>query len=203
MSGFWHFTDEADNPERQSDFHQPSRQGDDLRQANAQRAAFAMRQDEPPVTDTRVLVRVDDIVIAGRAPRIPCLRLAILAQLAARVHGLTKLANELLSGLGRDAGIPPLGPPLPACLRRPFPAKTAEAVMADHQVAPQPRSLFAAAGEGDPFSSRVWMPRYFYRAIAHADSRANGRSIVKRRRLTAARLSPPCLKAGALSRGVW
>ena len=62
--------------------------------------------------------------------------------------------------------------------------------MADHQVAPQPRSLFAAAGEGDPFGSRAWMPRYFYRAIAHADSRANGRSIVKRRRLTAPAFTP-------------
>src|SRR5262245_1671321 len=132
-----------------------------------------MGQEQAPVTNTRVLIGVDHSMIVRFAPRIPGFRLAVLAQLLARVHRLAELANELLGGLGgdagmpgcRDAGIPPLGPALPACLAWPPPAQPAKAVVTYHQVAPQPCRLFAAGGERGPFSCRAWHPRNFYRAI--------------------------------------
>jgi len=74
--------------------HEPSGQRDGLGQANAQRPAHTMRQHQLAIADTRVLVGVDHIPIAPQLPRIARLRLAVLAQGAARIHRLTELADE-------------------------------------------------------------------------------------------------------------
>src|SRR5258706_4748819 len=198
-----HLTGEAHNTERQPHLHQAPRQCHAFRQPDAQRPAGALGQDQSSVADTRILIGVHDIMVMWLAPRISCFRLSVLAQFAARVHCLAELTDDLLGGLRGDAGIPPLRPPLPACLGWPLLAETTNAMMTSHKVTPQSRRLFAASGEGVLFGCRAWSPRNFYRAIAHANSIANTRSNVEYRRLAAARLSPPWVKPGTLSREVW
>ncbi len=97
-------TDEAHDAIGQPDFHEAPRQSDGLWQANAQRAALAVGQDEAPVANAGVLVGVDHIAIAPQAPRIARLRLAVLAQLPARLHRLAELADDLLGDCAERPG---------------------------------------------------------------------------------------------------
>jgi hypothetical protein len=181
-----YFIDQPYDAERQPNLHQPTRQGNGLRQVQTQRATRAMWQEQLPTTNTSILIGVHYVVIARFAPGIACLSLSVLAQLTARLDCLTELTDELLSRLRRDARVPPYGPPLPAHLGGLLPALTANALVTDDQVTPQPCSLFAAGGEGSPFPCDVWAPRDFYRAIAHTQNMANACSIVKRYHPTAA-----------------
>ena len=66
------------------------------------------------------------------------------------------------------------------------------------QVVPQSSCFFTAGSENAPFGCRAWMPRDFYRAIAHVNSLSNTRSLVKRP-LAVARLSARWRMPGAPS----
>jgi hypothetical protein len=125
-----HLTDETHHAIRQPDFHQSAWQRNCIWQADSEPPALPVRQKEPPVPDTRILVGVHDIVIARFAPRIARLRLPVLAQLSARVHGLAELPDELLGRLRRETGIASLRPLLPARLGRPPPAESTDALVA-------------------------------------------------------------------------
>jgi hypothetical protein len=148
-----------------------------------------MRQDEVPVPYPRVLIGVDHIAVPAQAPGIARLSLAVLPQLATRVHRLAELADDLLRALGGEAWIAPFGPALPTRLGRPRPIEAAEAVMASHQIIPEPCGLVTACREGGPIDCGVWMPHKVYRAIAHLRSIADRHSSVKYR--SAWRTTPP------------
>ncbi len=151
---------------------EPARQGDGARQRETPGATLAMRQEEPPVPNARILVGVHPIMSARLPPRIAGLGLAMLAQLAAGVHRLAELPDTLLRALGGARAIAALGPSLPAHARRPAPAQAPRAMRAHHQITPQPRRLVAARREGRPFGCCVRQPRHFYRSLAHGDGRA-------------------------------
>ncbi len=167
--GVWHLADESHHAIGEPDFYEATGQRDRTGQPNPQRAARAVGQDQLPVADARILVGIDHIVIATQTPGIARLGLPILAQLAARVHRLAELRDDLLRALCRQARIAALGPLLPARLARPTPSETADAVVTPHEVIPQPRRFLAAGRECGPFGCIAWMPRKFYRAIAHGE----------------------------------
>src|SRR5262249_426867 len=122
------FTDETHDPIRQADFHQAPRQHGGIRQAKARAATRAVRHHQPPFTDTHLLVGVHHVVIVRPAPRIARCCLAGLAQLAARVHRLAALTDELLGRSSGQTRIAPLSPLLPTRFLRPLPAQAADAV---------------------------------------------------------------------------
>jgi hypothetical protein len=195
------FTGQAHCAIGEARFHEASWHCDGIRQPNPQGAALAVRQHQPPITDTRILVGVDHIMVAQFAPRVTCLGLPIAAQLAAGVYRLAELADDLLRALCGQARIAPLwpnGPPLPARLAGPLPAQAADAVMPHEQIIPQPRGLSAAGSEGGPFGGRVWFPRNLYCAIAHANSMPDryGACQAKSVALAGCQASLPTAKAG-------
>jgi hypothetical protein len=175
-----HFADHAHHAIGQADLHDAPWQRDRFWQADTQRPALAMWQHEPPVTDTRILIGVHHVVIAAQAPGIARLRVAVLPQLAARVHRLRELADDLLGRLRRETWIALFRPALPARLAGPRPIEAADAVMPPYEIIPQPRRFLAAGRKGCPFGCGAWCPRNFYRAIAHRPNVPNRRASVKR-----------------------
>jgi hypothetical protein len=174
------FTDQAHHAIGEPHLHEPPRQRDGIRQADAQRPAEPVGQNQPPIADTRILIGVDDIVIATQPPRVARLLMTVRAQLATGVYRLAELPDELLRALGRQAGIAPFSLAFPTQLAGPLPPQLAHTVMPYHQIIPETCSLFAAGAEGGPLGCRAWRPRMFYCAVAHVRSVPDRRIVVKR-----------------------
>ncbi len=200
-----YFTDQPYHPIGKAVFHQSTGQRNGIWQGDAQGATCAMRQDEPPSPYARILVSVRHVVMAAESPRVACLRIAILAELSARVHSLAKLTNKLLGRLGRQAAISPARPSLPARLARPSPIETPNALVTHDQIVPEPCRLFAAGAEGGPLSDVVWLRYKFYRAIAYTYNIPGRRTIAKWRLNGSweSRPSPIGVKAGTLNQDLW
>jgi hypothetical protein len=116
-----------------------------------QASAGSMRQDQLTLTQTRILVGIHNIMIAGFTPRIAHVLMAIATQLACTLHCFAKLTDALLHTLGTETGIAALGPLLPALFAGPLEVPPPYAVMAFNKITPQTGGFFPRCRKGAPF----------------------------------------------------
>lgn len=133
-----------------SGFHETTWKTNSFGDFHRQRPCLAVRQQQVSVSDTGTLVRVGHVAVTFLAPWVLGFGMAFLPKRRNGTHGLEKLLDDLLDGLGVEVGVAVLGPDFPATFCWPRPVEATDAVVAHDQIIPEASGFDASRREGGP-----------------------------------------------------